>query len=833
MLNRSFHYILLGLLGAWFSSAWAADTVYVSLDGTHVEPYNTWETAATNIQTAVDYASAHTDSYDTVLVSNGFYYASNSITPTLGIQITAALTVKGLAGREATIVSGTNLPAPIFIVSNANAVVEGFTITGGRNIGVKMWNGIVSNCIVSSNHSGARSGGCDFMTANAKVFDSIICYNSAQNIGAAGAGGSAGTLTRCVIVSNKAADSCGGLAGVKAYNCLIAYNMCENKVAGANGATLVNCTVVSNRVTRQRAAYQVDGLYGCTLTNCIVAYNGVSDFVACTSSYSCSPIRQPGEGNIGADPQFVDLANSDFRLQFGSPAIDAGTNLAHITDDLDGNPRPLNGNNLGLFHDMGCYEAPDYGTGPLSCRLTVTPAAGWEAVTATCQAILGGADRDINHYWWDFGDGTLQDGASLSTATHTFGPGRYDITLTVSNSLGAVASHKLVDAVMVGVATSYVAEGGTGSFPYASWEEAAGNIQDAVLAAEAGSAGGAPNPCVLVSNGVYALIEPITISKGVRVEGVAGRDETLLRRASLTTNANNIFNIYHPEAVLSGLTIANATNGPGVYMVGGIIENCTIVSNNNLGAGGGVYMVSGLITNCIIAANKAEKNSDAGGGIYMLGGEVIDSVISNNYTPRSGGGVYITNGLLLRCHIVDNQAPGGSSNGGGVWADYPATLRNCLIANNVSYYVGSAIAGHSSRQSTLINCTVVSNHVIHSGTHRAGISGCYLTNCIVYSNTWSTTNGVVMNSVQCAGSYNCTTAPDLVGSGNISDDPQFIDWAGGDYRLSASSPARRAGTTNGIIDTVDLVGAKRISGGLIDMGAYQSMPPAGTIYSFY
>ena len=90
-----------------------------------------------------------------------------------------------------------------------------------------------------------------------------------------------------------------------------------------------------------------------------------------------------------------------------------------------------------------------------------------------------------------------------------------------------------------------------------------------------------------------------------------------------------------------------------------------------------------------------------------------------------------------------------------------------------------------------------------------------------------------MNSVQCAGSYNCTTAPDLVGSGNISADPQFIDWAGGDYRLSNNSSARRAGTIQGIIDTVDLVGAKRISGGLIDMGAYQSMPPAGTIYSFY
>ncbi|NLB59900.1 MAG: hypothetical protein GX806_02310, partial [Lentisphaerae bacterium] len=69
--------------------------------------------------------------------------------------------------------------------------------------------------------------------------------------------------------------------------------------------------------------------------------------------------------------------------------------------------------------------------------------------------------------------------------------------------------------------------------------------------------------------------------------------------------------------------------------------------------------------------------------------------------------------------------------------------------------------------------------------------------------------------------------------GNISDDPQFIDWENGDYRLSNKSPARSAGTIQGILDTVDLVGWKRISGGQIDMGAYQWMPSAGTVYTVY
>ena len=212
--------------------------------------------------------------------------------------------------------------------------------------------------------------------------------------------------------------------------------------------------------------------------------------------------------------------------------------------------------------------------------------------------------------------------------------------------------------------------------------------------------------------------------------------------------------------------------------------------------------------------------------IYILTGEVIDSVISNNYTPRSGGGLYVIDGLITRCHIVNNRATGSSSSGGGLYTGY-AILRNCLIANNESTYNGSAIFGSS----VLINCTVVSNYA-HNSSTRPALTGSFLTNCIVYFNTYGPDN-TELNAPGSTGFYNCTTAPALAGTGNISDDPQFIDWENGDYRLSNKSPARRAGTIQGILDTVDLVGWKRISGGQIDMGAYQWMPSAGTVYTVY
>lgn len=118
---------------------------------------------------------------------------------------------------------------------------------------------------------------------------------------------------------------------------------------------LINCTLSGNSAGSGGGGGTSIG----EAKNCIICGNTASNIweqeVTGTLLFSsASPDAVHGiDGNITNAPLFADAAAGNYRLGFGSPCIDAGTNMAWMTvaTDLDGLPRTVSGT-----VDMGAYE---------------------------------------------------------------------------------------------------------------------------------------------------------------------------------------------------------------------------------------------------------------------------------------------------------------------------------------------------------------------------------------------------------------------------------------------------------------------------------------------
>jgi hypothetical protein len=115
---------------------------------------------------------------------------------------------------------------------------------------------------------------------------------------------------------------------------------------------------------------------------------------------------------------------------------------------------------------------------------------------------------------------------------------------------------------------------------------------------------------------------------------------------------------------------------------------------------------------------------------------------------------------------------------------------------------------------------LTANSAVGAGGHDGnggGACGGELSNCIIYGNT--APNG--SNYFTAFLNFCCTTPPPSNGVGNIDAEPLFVDYTGGNLRLQANSPCINAGSNADVIGTTDLDGNPRISGGTVDMGAYE------------
>jgi hypothetical protein len=765
-------------------------------------PYTSWTTAATNIQDAVDAAS----SGDQVLVSNGLYQTGARVdsesSSSNRLVVPRPLLVQSVSGSEATVIKGYQSPG---IVNDSTSVrcvylwsgawLVGFTLTNGATGLGGLAGGalcpadgsaVILNCVLAGNSARNGGGACGGTLKNCVVTgntalglgggtyqsvlnNSLVSSNRASVYSIGNGGGAySGSLSNCVVVGNSAAGYGGGTYGAGLYNCAVVGNSAV-KGGGVCGPlpTAINCTIIANT-----ASAQGGGTYAALLRNCIVYYNSAPsgpNYSSGNLSYCCATPLPGGSGNISGDPQLAGLSH----ISAQSPCRGAGSAAYASGTDIDGetwaNPP-----------SMGCDESyAGSVTGPLSVTIQAdftNLMTGWPGnFTANLNGRLV-ASR------WDFGDGTVM--SNRPYASHAWSTaGTYAVVLSAwndSNPAGLAATQ------MVCVVTQdvhYVAINNPAPQPpYDSWQTAATNLQDAVDATAAGGQ-------VLVSNGVYAT--------GGRVMYGA---------------MSNRLAVWKPMSVSS-------INGPAVTIIRGYQVPGT---TNWDGAVRCVYLTSGAslvgftLTNGATRAGGDQDFEQSGGGVWCVaGGGLSNCVLTGNSVSAGGGGAY--GGSLTNCLLTSNSAQGTGPAGGG--ACY-STLWNCLImSNKVNSSVQGNGQGGGAFGGSLNNCTVIGNAAPYGG------SGTYLgtlNDCIIYYNSGGDWSGGTL-------SYCCTTTLPSGGGGSFTNAPLFVDRTSGNFRLQATSPCINAGLNAHVINTTDLDGNSRISGGTVDVGAYEFQNPASAI----
>jgi hypothetical protein len=242
------------------------------------------------------------------------------------------------------------------------------TDSGG---GVLVWSEsslTLTDCIIRENLATAGGGGIEcWEDASMTMICCTIVGNSADVAGGVfGGENSFMTLTNCMIVNNKAHTGSGGVetwhqSSADMTNCVIAWNAAS--VLGGGGincsiqgsATVTNCIIWGNTAPK---GHEIWVRNAGTLS---ISYSNVAGGQA-EATIEGGTINW-GEGNIDADPYFVDPTNDDFHLksQAGrwdlesqtwlqddvtSPCIDAGDPMSPIGWELFPN---------GGFVNMGTY----------------------------------------------------------------------------------------------------------------------------------------------------------------------------------------------------------------------------------------------------------------------------------------------------------------------------------------------------------------------------------------------------------------------------------------------------------------------------------------------
>ncbi|MCX6641593.1 MAG: right-handed parallel beta-helix repeat-containing protein [bacterium] len=643
----------------------------------------------------------------------------------------------------------------------------------------------ISRCSLINNWTLAWGGGiCSFLSSPTVEY-CTISDNWGNNGGAYFCSYSAGGILDHCIISGNSANLGGGIynmpgSNLQISNCTIFDNAAPGNGGGiylnSSSSTIVN-TIVANNLGS-------GGVYFSSSPNTTVTY---SDFYlnqpANFAGTSLPPnlgqiVTVNGNGdpcdryyNLLLNPLFYNPLQADFRLQPGSPGIDAGDPFSQRDPDS-------------TIADMGAIFTPwSQGTFILGGNVSGT----WTA--ARSPYVVGG-------------DIIVLQGQTLniSAGVTVVFQGRYKMTIQGLLLANGAANDSIVF-------TAADTSTGWHGLHFINSSSSGSNMSYCLI--EHGKALGISPDSEACGGGVYCDHSSPIISHCSFI----GNEAAL--------NGGGIACFVASPIIQSCDFIGNWAGhyGGGLYVAYGnpSIQLCNIEENYSAEGGGGIQ-VSGdcypAISNCTVNANTSYR----GGGIYFewCRGTLSYSTISGNFAQYGAGlACNYTSSLLNihHCTINDNTA---QVNGGGIWSSHyhsvyqHGTVNQCTIVGNSSL-TGSGIYCAPYSGLNIVN-SIIANNSGNGGFYRSSNT----TDSITYGDFHNNIGGNFAGS-GIPSTMGILTTVNANGDScdvfhNILQNPSFVNAPLRDFHLLQDSHCIDAGNPSVIYFDPD--------GTVADMGAF-------------
>ena len=704
---------------------------------------------------------------------------------------------------------------------------------------------MVTNCRVTKCLIANYGYATVFNVNGGRIIDSLIDGNRlCQNGGAIAIqqADAASLVDRCTITNNYLANEAHQgtqaavyMTGGTVRNSIIAdtrLGSCRysNKASGVwvGGGVLENCLVVNNTHIITDASYTVYGVRaaGGTVRNCVIAGNRAvsgeaADWGGTASAFINCATPVPDAAMPGAVAfEYGMLRYNDGELvpPLGSALIDAGFTAGWEATALDyaGLPRLS-----GTAPDIGPCErqAASFAAVFEADRYAVISYDGTTPFFFTLTPVVEGDPAGATFEWDLDGDGTFEQSLGTPDSATAQLSAYGTVTLSLKATKGGNSTLFSRDFT-VGPATLYVVQKNDAATPpYATWETAATNVNEALRYALDGTT-------ILLTNGTHMINAAsaktdgtIIVANGrdVTIRGCTGIREDVVLDAG---NTGRLIELYGPTARLCDLTVTRGKGGSGsaIYNAGGVISNVLVTANymNNYGYGI-VYNDNGSILDTLFLANCANQNH-YGIALYQKGTAAFSDRLEfrdnhdDKQTHHARGAAYIAGGTIRNSLVISNHLDDTGlkiTQSCGLWVEN-ATAANCTVVGN-SYESGVTDVNRALYANTgavVVNCLIADNFVTDDADV---IPNCNATTRITYSCTYPT-NGLGAGCIEA--------------TGNV-----YTFDREGRIRIYVDGPCRDAAT---LLDwhagARDLYGNQRIYGRHPDIGCAELQHGGGSIF---